>query len=142
MASGWGSISLKNGIHSLAIFVTEKSYRYQVTLKDVPIFEVELYAAMRHQETTNTTYPIADDANDFIGDIINQLQSDASTAFPVTDKELGYAELFNVQAATPFCDISTNSRSKSVFGQNKTRFHHFWTLMLCDYYVMIVGGYR
>lgn len=130
MVSGLGSISIKHGIQSLAIFVTEKSYRYQVTLKDVPIFEVELYAAMRHQETTNTTYPIADDANDFIGDIINQLQSDESTAFPVTDKELGYAELFNVQAATPFCDISTNSRSKSVFGQNKPRFDHFWTLIV------------
>ena len=106
-------------------FLTEKSYRYQITLKDVPIFEVELYAAMRHQETTNTTYPIADDANDFIRDIINQLQADASLGVPTfTDKELGYAELFNVQAATPFCDISTNSRQKSVFGQNKPRFNH------------------
>ena len=112
------------------MFCNRKSYRYQITLKDVPIFEVELYAAMRHQETTNTTYPIADDANDFIRDIINQLQADASSAIPVTDKELGYAELFNVQAATPFCDISTNSRQKSVFGQNKPRFYHNYVIIV------------
>ena len=78
---------------------------------------------MRHQVMTNTTYPIADDANEFILDIINQLEEIHQV--PVTDKELGYAELFNVQAATPFCDISTNSRHKSVFGQNKSPVYHF-----------------
>lgn len=77
------------------------SFRYRQTSPPLASFEVELFLALRGNQTL--AYPLASHADGLILEIIESHNGQVT----MSKNEVAYAKLFNVQRAAEFCDLST-----------------------------------